>query len=161
MWRDVTTPERALTHADTVLVIDWPSRDVPETLARAGYRVLVKGGPGPDDYSAWVLRDGQVVTEQAGRPDHADLVYTHRPIAELPGIVAMARELGAATMWLQSGLSATGAPDPNGTWLGDDDAQQARAVVEAAGIGFISDHYIADLVREVRSPAPPNWKDPR
>ncbi len=30
----------------TILVIDWPSKEVPETLARAGFRVVVRGGPG-------------------------------------------------------------------------------------------------------------------
>jgi hypothetical protein len=33
----------------TILVIDWPSKEVPETLARAGFRVVVRGGPGPED----------------------------------------------------------------------------------------------------------------
>ena len=32
---------------ETVLVIDWPSKEVPGLLARARLRVLVRGGPGP------------------------------------------------------------------------------------------------------------------
>ncbi len=40
---------RILTGVSSVLVIDWPSRDVPATLAFAGYTVYVKGGPGPAD----------------------------------------------------------------------------------------------------------------
>ncbi len=31
---------------ETVLVIDWPNRKVPELLARAGLRVVARGGPG-------------------------------------------------------------------------------------------------------------------
>jgi hypothetical protein len=34
-----------LRETGSVLVVDWPSKDVPETLTRAGYTVLVKGGP--------------------------------------------------------------------------------------------------------------------
>ena len=30
----------------TILVIDWPSREVPETLARGGFHVVVRGGRG-------------------------------------------------------------------------------------------------------------------
>jgi len=45
LLRDVTT----------VLVIDWPSRDAPETLARAGFEVVVRSGAGPDDYSVYEL----------------------------------------------------------------------------------------------------------
>ncbi len=43
---------------DTVLVIDWPTKDVPETLTRAGLRVVVRGGPGPEDYSVYELNNG-------------------------------------------------------------------------------------------------------
>jgi hypothetical protein len=43
----VSEAEQILGAARTVVVVDWPSRDVPDTLARAGYTVLVKGGPGP------------------------------------------------------------------------------------------------------------------
>jgi hypothetical protein len=43
-------PKEILKTANTILVIDWPSKDVPESLARAGFQVIVKGGPGPGDY---------------------------------------------------------------------------------------------------------------
>jgi hypothetical protein len=35
-----------LARSPSVLLIDWPSRDVPATLAAAGFTVIVKGGPG-------------------------------------------------------------------------------------------------------------------
>ena len=46
-------------NVDTVLVIDWPNRDVPEALALAGFHVYV-GGPGPEDYSVYEVSNGQV-----------------------------------------------------------------------------------------------------
>jgi predicted CoA-binding protein len=79
----MTEPEAVLRAARSVLVVDWPSRDVPDGLAAAGLEVVVKGGPGPLD----------------PRPEHIDLVYAYRPIGELPGIAAMANELGARTVW--------------------------------------------------------------
>jgi hypothetical protein len=42
-----------LKHARTILLIDWLSKDLPETLTRAGFRVFVHAGPGPDDYSVY------------------------------------------------------------------------------------------------------------
>ncbi len=44
-------PREILQAVETVLVTDWPSRDVPEALVRAGFHVVVHGGPGPEDYS--------------------------------------------------------------------------------------------------------------
>jgi hypothetical protein len=142
------TPERVLAHAASILVIDWPSRDVPETLTRSGYAVFVKGGPGPEDYAAWELRDSQVVVTPSGRPPRGvDVVYCHRPVAELPGILAVATELGAATVWLQSGLTGDGTRDPKGCWLPDGDAAQARTLVERAGLHYVGAPYIADVAR--------------
>ena len=65
---------------ETVLVIDWPSREVPESLARAGLRVVVRGGPGPQDFSAYELPGGEVVVRRTGgAPGRADLIYAYRP----------------------------------------------------------------------------------
>lgn len=33
----LTEAQKILESAGSVLVVDWPSRDVPETLAKAGY----------------------------------------------------------------------------------------------------------------------------
>jgi predicted CoA-binding protein len=133
-----------------VLVVDWPLVDVPETLARAGYTTVEHGGPEPDNYSVYELRDGAVVTRRVGRaPDHADLVYTHRPVDELAEIVAFAEAIGATAVWFQSGLSEGGTPDKKGCWLPDDESQRAREIVEAAGLSYIQEPYIADAVRDL------------
>ena len=67
---------QVLAQARSVLVIDWPSRDVPATLAAAGFAVTVKGGPGPTDYTVWEVTDGEPVTRRLG---HAP--WTVHPIA--------------------------------------------------------------------------------
>ena len=144
----MTEAERILEAAGSVLLVDWPSRDVPETLARAGYAVVVKGGPEPDNYQAQELRDGAVVPRPLGRPpEHADVIYSHRPLGELPGIVALAGQVGARTVWCQSGLASSGAKDPRGCWVPEEESRVARAIVESAGMTYVDDVYIAALVR--------------
>ena len=130
-----------------MLLVDWPSRDVPDTLARAGLRVI--SNDGPDEYNAYEPDGTEVhVRSVEALPKHADLVYTHRPIDELPEIVETAKSVGAKAIWLQSGRDANGAKDPHGCWLSADDARTARESVEVAGLRYIDSPYIADLARE-------------
>ena len=110
--------EDLLRSVRSVLLVDWPSPDVPDTLRAAGYEVYVKNGPGPDDFDP-------------ARPDHVDLVYSHRPLVELPGIVAAAAQLGAKAVWLQTG------------------SDEAREIVESAGLRYVDEPYIADAVRSL------------
>jgi len=147
-------PREILHTVETVLVIDWPSRDVPDTLVRAGFHVVVHGGPGPEDYSVYELKDGEVVPRKVGRPpDRADLIYSYRPLSELPGIIAMAIKIQAKTIWTQSGLSAAGVKDLKGCWLPEEDLQSAQNLVEAAGLGYVSQPYIGDVARALRTSA--------
>ena len=60
---------RILAEARSVLVIDWPSRDVPASLALAGYMVFVKG----DDAGQF-----------AERPVAVDEVHALRLAAQRP-----------------------------------------------------------------------------
>jgi predicted CoA-binding protein len=144
----VAEADQILRSADSVLLVDWPSRDVPETLVRAGYQVFVKGGPGPDDYTAQELRGGEVLARPVGRPpEHADLVYSYRPTGELPDVVAIALQVGATAVWHQSGRDSAGADDPRGFWLPRAEVQEARAIVESAGLTYVDGRYIADAVR--------------
>lgn len=142
-----------LAGASTILVIDWPSREVPATLAAAGFTVIVKGGPGPTDYTAWERGDGEPVTRPLGRaPGHADLVYCHRPFGELASIVAMARELGATAVWRQTGLTAAGDRAPGGCWVPPGESEQGRELAAAAGLAYVDDVYIVDAVRAPGEP---------
>ena len=130
----MTEAEHILKSASCIVIVDWPSRDVPDTLAGAGYAVLVKGGP----------------DQAIGRPDEpVDVVYVHRPLAELSEIVAVAKSLGAQTVWYQSGLAASAVKDPRGCWLPEDASRDARALVESAGMRYVDDVYIADAVRRL------------
>ena len=110
-------PKETFKMVETVLVIDWPTKDVPESLTVAGFHVVVRGGPGPEDYSVYALNNGEIVPRHVGRaPDRADLIYSHRPFRELPEIIVTAKELQAKIIWTQSGVSAAGVDDPKGCW---------------------------------------------
>ena len=129
-----------LASVQTVVVVDWPTPDVPAGLARAGLAVWVKGGPGPDQYAEYEWTGADVVIRRAGhRPDHADLVYAYRPLGELPGIVALAETVGAGAVWREP-TSA-------------EDEEQAREVVEAAGLRYLSGPDIVGAVRQAHRPA--------
>ena len=142
----MTDVAKLLGSTKAVLLIDWPSRDVPDTLARSGLTVV--SNDGPDEYNAYETQGDEVRVRDAGQlPRHADLVYTHRPIDELPEIVDTAKAVGAKALWIQSGLDKTGAKDPRGCWLSQADSGRARDIVEAAGLTYIETPYIADAVR--------------
>jgi predicted CoA-binding protein len=135
-----------------VMVIDWPSEEVPEMLALAGFHVVVRGGPGPEDYSAYELNNGEVVARHVGRPpERVDLIYSYRPFSELPEIIATAKGLHAKTIWTQSGLSAAGVNDPKGCWVPEEELRSARDLVRSAGLNYVTQPYIGDVAREIRA----------
>jgi predicted CoA-binding protein len=128
----MTNAREVLASAERIILVDWPSREVPETLVRAGYTVVVKSGPGPTDFTAQVREGDAVVGRPTTRPATADVVYAYRPPAEVPAIVALAREVRAETVWLET----DGWPD--------DDRERARGLVQAAGHAYIDDVSIVD-----------------
>ena len=137
-----------LSATKTVLLVDWPSRDVPDTLARHGFTVISDEGPRSSAYMAYEAdRDEVRVRPLEGPPATADLVYAHRPIDELPGIVETAKRLGARAVWLQSGRDSSGAKDPRGVWLPQEESRKAREIVESAGLTYLDTPYIVDAVR--------------
>jgi predicted CoA-binding protein len=125
-----------------VVVQDYPDRDIPDSLTRAGFAVTIYGGPDPADIVVSELVDGAVVHRQTGRrPDSADLLYVYRPLAEIDGILADAQRLGVRTIWRQPDV--VGGPDP--------DADAWRTQVEAAGITYLDAPAINDVARLLMS----------
>jgi predicted CoA-binding protein len=142
----MTQPQQILQEASSVLVVGCPSADVPDTLVRAGFDVIVKIAE--TDYVARELAGDEIGERPVEVPAKLDLVYVHCPVQDLRGIAMIGRALGAKALWFQSGLTEGGASDPKGTWLPGDEASQARQTVEAAGLAYVEDGYIADAVRE-------------
>jgi predicted CoA-binding protein len=129
----------------TILLIDYPGRVVPDTLARAGFDVVAHEGPGPDEYRRYTAHPdtGDVTRSEGGpAPGHADLVFSYRPVAELPGIVEEARRIGATAVWLhQDGANG-------------DELPESRQIVADAGLVSIAEPFILDAVSSLRSPSP-------
>ncbi len=145
-------PQELLRDARVVVLYDWPTEDVPDTLTRAGYDVIVYGGPAPEDIFRHELRDGQVVGHRVGVPPaEADLVYSFRPIEELPAIVTAAAQLGARAVWRQSGRNGAGERDPRGCAVSPEESERGRALARQAGLAYVEDVYIADAVRGLPS----------
>ncbi|HYI52914.1 MAG TPA: hypothetical protein VEX57_03040 [Microlunatus sp.] len=138
----MTDPSETLRAAHHVVVQDYPDRDVPDSLTRAGFAVTIYGGPNTADVVVSELVDGAVVHRQTGRrPDSADLLYVYRPLAELDGILADARRLGVRTIWRQP--EAVAGTDPEaGEW---------RSRVEAAGFTYRDEPAINDVARLLTS----------
>ena len=129
------TPDEILRSATHVVVKDYPTRDVPDALTRAGLTVTIYGGPSEVDVVVSELRDGVVVHQQVGRyPDRADVLYVYRPLAEIDGIISEARRLGAHTVWRQPVI---GSADP--------DSAEWRRRIENAGLAYVDDPAIAEV----------------
>lgn len=142
----MTDVAELLAATKTIYLVDWPTRDVPDTLARSGLTVV--SSDGPNEYNAYEVEGGEVrIRPVGGPPKRADLVYTHRPIAELAEIVDSAKSLGARAVWIQSGRDESGAKDPHGCWMPKDESGWARGIVEGAGLSYIDAPYIADAIR--------------
>ncbi len=136
-----------LHRARTVFLVDWPSRDVPDSLALAGFEVVSDDDPGRPRNAYRSVADGIRVEPRDAPPQQADIVYTHRPIDELPGIVEQARALGSQAIWYQSGLDESGGRDARGCWLPAEQSAGARQIVETAGLAYVQGPYIGDAAR--------------
>jgi len=128
------TPDEVLDASRYILVIDYPDRDVPETLVRGGFEVIAHEGPTDEDYYVYGV-DGDTVTRKQldHAPTTADLVYTYRPLDELEGIAESAARAGAKAVWVH--------PDTG------HDSARGRTIVEGVGLAYVDAPDIRDAVR--------------
>ena len=138
-----TGPIAILRETTSMLLIDYPGRRVPDTLTRAGFDVVAHEGPGPDEYRRYsVGHDGEIHRTEGGpAPEHADLVFSYRPVDEIPGIVEEAKRIGAKAVWLHV----------DGT---DDELSESRRIVEAAGLIAVTEPFILDAVSSLGESSP-------
>ena len=145
-----------LNEAHDVVLHNWPSRDVPDTLVRAGFGVTVYGGPEPDDISVCELVDGNIINRKTGTPPtRADLMYVFPWPGfdlrrDLPQVVSNAKTLGASILWYQSGHNSDGSNSSDGCWLPDADAVLVQSIAATSGLACVHDAYIAEEVRRLR-----------
>src|SRR5215467_10231279 len=105
-WSRTMSGKEILGKARTALIIDWPSKDVPEALTLTGFEVVIKGGPGPTDYERYELDNGKPVSSHLGRPpDGADLFYSYRPVEELAEVTPHAKTPLTHIQFIPTGVS--------------------------------------------------------
>ena len=142
----MTDVVKLLAGTKTVLLIDWPSRDVPDALARSGFTVV--SNDGPDKYNAYEADGGEVRVRDVGQlPKRADLVYTHRPDRRAAGD-RRHREVRRR----EGGVDPVGPRQDRregsaGCWLPQRESAKAREIVEGAGLTYVEAPYIADAAR--------------
>jgi len=135
----MTTAIDILRGAQRVVVQDYPSKEIPDALTRAGLVVMIYGGPDEADVVTSELVDGDVVCRPVGRrPEAADLLFVYRPLSEIDGILADARRMGVRTIWRQPNIEGE-----------DRDAVAWRAGVEAAGLAYLDAPDIVELAQEL------------
>jgi hypothetical protein len=149
--RQIPRPfESILRETKANLLVDWPSRTLPESLARAGYEVTAHVGPGPNEYSRYEAIGTEIlVLNGLSAPDHVDIVHVFRPIEELAAIAEMSKTLGATAIWFQSGLSDEHEQDPTGCWMTESDSALARGIVESKELMYFDCPYILEAITHV------------
>ena len=140
--------------AVSVLLVDWPSQDVPRALLAAGcvvlsanlakgtasvYGVVDPGNapPGGDGVEVMAAeRDADpalLIRALDAMPTHVDAIALFRPDAEHVAIVRRAVALGARALWVQRGR------------LADD----ARPIAGDAGLVVIEDRADGDAIAQL------------
>lgn len=122
-----------LKNATTILLVDWPSPDVPFALLKAGFKVFSYS---PGRYSAAEI-DGKekiVFRKLDGQPGLVDIVNVYRPEEEHAAIIAdHVLPLKAKVLWLQ--LPVTSA--------------KTRQLARENGLMFVEGGDIADVARSI------------
>ena len=149
----MTTPvEQAaelLRQAKEIVLISWVTKEIPRALLDAGFSVVAKNGPEPDDWGRAELRGDEVHFTKVEPPTHADLLHLDWTIG-FHEYLALAQSIGVRTFWYHSSATKPPAPtDPSGCWVPARKSARLRAAVEAAGMGYIDDHYIVDIARRL------------
>jgi predicted CoA-binding protein len=94
-------PGLILSHAKSILLVDWPNPGLPRTLLKAGYKVF---GYSPGNYSSISLESGSgelIFAKLPDGPGHVDIVNVFRPEDEHAAIIAThVFPLKAKALWL-------------------------------------------------------------
>lgn len=143
-------PGDVLAAARRILLVSFIGPEVPVTLASAGFDVVARTGPAPDDWaSCRAVGDELVTTPLSSPPDHVDLVHLDIGHA-FDEYVELAARLGATTVWYHSARTRPPQPaDNRGTWVPASQSARQRQIVEASGMTYIDAHYIADVARQI------------
>jgi len=139
-----------LRSARTILLISWVTTDIPRALVEAGFSVVSKNGPEPDNYGRAEIRDDEVHFTPVDPPTHADLLHLDWTIG-FHDYLTLAQSIGVTTFWYHSSKTKPPSPaDLSGTWVPARKSARLREATEAVGMSYIDDHYIVDIARQLR-----------
>jgi len=122
-----------LKKAHTILLVDWPSAQLPSALLTAGFNVYSYS---PDSYSkAEFEKDGKLnFTKLDGPPVQVDIVNIFRPEEEHERIISKhAIPLGAKVIWLHPPVAS----------------ERTHALAETFNLLFVQGVNIADVAADI------------
>lgn len=138
-----------LRSAKDVLLVSWVTKDIPRVLVEAGFSVVAKNGPEPDNYGRAELRGDDVHFTRVDPPTHADLLHLDWTIG-LQEYLELAKAIAVRTFWYHSSRTKPPArTDVSGCWLPARKSARLRHAVESAAMNYIDDHYIVDIARRL------------
>jgi predicted CoA-binding protein len=120
----------------TILLVDWPNRDVPRSLAQAGFTVFSYS---PGTYSQALIEttlpasmeDGLIFRSIDHAPDAVDLVMIYRPPEEHAAIIRdQVLPLGAKLIWLQPPV----------------ESPKTKEIADEHGLNFVQGHDIREII---------------
>lgn len=103
------------------------AHEVPGVLIDTGYTVI------PVHRTATEILGQKAYGTLAEVPVPVDIVDVFRPSAEVPGVVEQAVAIGAATIWVQEGITSA----------------EGRRIAEEAGVAYVEDNCIGDTARRL------------
>ena len=138
-----------LRSAKDILLVSWVTRDIPRVLVEAGFSVISKNGPEPDNYGRAEVRDDDVHFTRVDPPTHADLLHLDWT-SGFHEYLTLAKSIGVSTFWYHSSKTKPPSPaDVSGCWVPARKSARLREATEAAGMNYIDDHYIVDITRQL------------
>jgi uncharacterized protein YndB with AHSA1/START domain len=139
-----------LRQARRVLLVSFIGEEVPRALLQGGLDVLVKSGPGTDQWSLTRL-DGDALAFEPRTAPATPVDIVHLDVASLfDEYLDVAVNLGASVYWVHSARTQPPLPHDNrGTWIPDDVSIIQRAAAEERGLSYVDSVYIADAARAI------------
>ena len=136
----------ALARARAVLLVDWPSAAVPNSLLRRGYEGIRQGGSGTRRLPLARPPSGRTALSRCRPADRRPNRLLLPAAGRTHGVVGLAVLVHADVLWFQSGVSTDGGRAADGYWLADQDRQVAARIARDAQLALVSDVYIVDVL---------------
>ena len=131
-----------------MLLVSYIGEEVPRALLHAGLDVLVKSGPGTDQWAIAQLDGDALVFDQRATPlSPVDIV--HLDVGSLfDEYLDIAVQLGASVYWVHSARTQPPLPHDNrGTWIPDDVSINQLAAAADRGLSYVDNVYIVEAAK--------------